>query len=122
MINGDSEQLAIAFTELLTNCFEASDNKDSIVIHSHINDNNTVTVTLINPVNQETCEELDLCSSSEQLCAPFYTCRKNHCGLGLAIVEQICCTHHAEFSIAYKDMSFYAQITFPIVSVSTESK
>jgi nitrogen-specific signal transduction histidine kinase len=122
IIDGDSEQLTIAFTELLTNCFEASANKDSIVIHSHINDNSTITVTLINPVNQEICDEPDQCWLSEQLCAPFYTTRKNHCGLGLAIVEQICCTHHAEFSVTYKDMSFYAQITFPIMSVSTESK
>lgn len=123
-ICADYERLSIAFVELLANACEASQYDDAICISSHVNEaGNQITVTLTNPGELVLPTEADTmvdttASFTEQLCTPFYTSKKAHAGLGLAIIHQICHTHHADFHISCVNHITSAEITFPIVNIS----
>ena len=122
IIEADCERLSIAFSEILANAYEASQNNDTIYISSHIDEQSQhIKIKFINPgtisIPDEASPLID-CNAplTGQLCTPFYTDKKSHTGLGLAIVSGVCCTHNADFSINCDDNSKYttAEITFPI--------
>ncbi len=128
-ICADSERLLSAFSELLANAAEADNTCGCIQIHSHVNVcGHTVTVsvtgkgTIPDIVFDETQTNplVDPDTPlSVQLCTPFYTTKKEHTGLGLSIVSQVCRTHHAEFDICSNKGLTTASITFPILALDT---
>lgn len=124
ILDADYERLSIAFTEILTNAYEASEHEATIYIGSRVNEQTKcITVTFTNPGNitppDETEPLIDVSDTlTRQLCTPFYTDKKAHSGLGLAIVNEVCCTHNAELRIDCKDNKTAIEMTFPIKGIS----
>lgn len=120
IVDADCERLSIAFSEILANAYEASQNNDTIYISSNIDEQlQHITIKFINPgtigIPDEASPLIDRYAPlTRQLCTPFYTDKKSHTGLGLAIVNCICCTHNTDFNINCDDHNTTAEITFPI--------
>lgn len=121
MIAGDMEQLTTLFVEILTNCYEATSENDTIHIHSALQDDASVLAititnsgTLTAPILSNPIMEM-YDTLPEKLCAPFCTTKPEHTGLGLAICSQICTMHHAHLQLSAQATEVSVKIKIPVI-------
>lgn len=124
LINGDAAHLLAALNEIVTNCYEATADNDTITIDAHPCSTSDVSITLS---NKGTFPQIDLCdpngslngpyhpTDSAILCRPFYSTKKNHIGIGLAIVSRVCSLHNGHLSFVQDGDMCRVTIQLPLI-------
>ena len=108
-ISINPEHFKMMMTEIVLNACEASDYSGEITVQSDINDN-IIRINITNNCTTEIPENISL----EHISQPFFTTKKGHCGVGLAIVHQICMKYNISASIYNADNQIIFSIIIPL--------
>lgn len=132
IVNGDRSHLLAALNEVITNCYEATQENDTITIYAHP-DNAAQYVSIIIS-NQGTFpktddEHFNIAALSDAgshdsadktfLCQPFYSTKKNHIGIGLSIVLRVCRLHNGHVSFTQDGSICRVKIQLPLANLTS---
>jgi signal transduction histidine kinase len=125
-ICADYRKLKIALIELIKNCYEATQDNDTISICAIPDESlENISITFTNQITNKVetlYEDFDETSSedsnTEKFCEPFYTTKPDHTGVGLSIVYEVCQTHNGQLSIKKSKDQFQVTLTLPIKSIN----
>lgn len=128
-IDADSEHILIAFNELISNSYDATQNNDTITISSRLSEDlMTYTITVSNKgqlpeihlpmtLGQTSDDVTHSPDDIDILTSAFYTSKKNHNGLGLYIVMIVCMTHNGTLSVSQDSQSTHFHINLPVLRI-----
>ncbi len=116
-VNINPGKITIALTELLKNAFEATTNDDTIQISANIDKINAdfVCIKIKNTHSDASIiPEMFIKTFQDGIFPPFNTTKDEHIGLGLTIVNNICCRCGGSLSMEHTNTSTTIILNIPI--------